>query len=257
MQWMKRNQYGLLVTAFSVLVLAVLLPQATPPRDVPAELIDPFFEQVGRWAVRMLLLCLAMTPLHRVFGWRAALKLRKPLGLWAFAFAAIHFADYLGLSPNNPQYGLTWPETLTQPYILLGVVALVVLALLAVTSNQWAMRRLKKWWKRLHRLVYAAAVLGVVHGIIAAANGKKAFFRDEIYINELKLYLAVLVVLLAFRIPLVHRAARHVRLSLTNALRSRTRRKVNVPPVSVIEHYIEESDLMETEAEPAVMHDQG
>ena len=251
MGWIKRNWHGLLVSVFALLVLALLAQQSTQLTGLPGKTVDPFFEQAGRWAVRMLLVCLAMTPLHRLFGWRAALKLRKPLGLWAFAFAAIHLADYMGLPPYDPQ----WLQNLTQPFILLGIAAFLVLALLAVTSNKWAMRCLKKWWKRLHRLVYGAATLGAVHGIIAAANGKKAFFRDDIYIHEMKVYLVVLVVLLALRLPLVHRTARKLVVALSMARTPKLERAVDSPRTPVIERYIEESDLMETEVEPEAVGD--
>jgi sulfoxide reductase heme-binding subunit YedZ len=227
------------------MVLALLAIQATPLKNVPPQLFNSLFEQAGRWAVRLLLVCLAMTPLHRVFGWRAALKLRKPLGLWAFAFASIHFVDYFGLPP----YDLEWLQNLTQPFILLGIAALILLTLLAVTSNQWAMRRLKKWWKRLHRLVYGAALLGAVHGIIAASNGKKAAFREEIYIHEIKAYLVVLVVLLVLRLPIVHRTARKLIVPISTMRTPKPKRAVEISRTPVIERYIEESDLMESEVE--------
>jgi hypothetical protein len=106
------------------------------------------------------------------------------------------------------------------------------------------MRRLKKWWKRLHRLVYAAAVMGAVHGVIAAANGKKAFFRDDAYIHEMKAYLVVLIVLLVLRVPLVRRAVHKVVAAASALHLHRLGDHDETAPTPVIERYIEESGLI-------------
>jgi len=156
----------------------------------------------GKWSLRFLLLCLAMTPLNTLFGWRSAVKLRKPLGLWAFAFGVLHFAFYV----------LAWGsfDFLKPPvasYIFLGIGTLSILSALAVTSNRWAMKRLGKNWKRLHRLVYLAGGVAVVHALLATTMGKKVLIRDPNAQQELAVYLFVLVILLALRIPVIRSAA--------------------------------------------------
>ena len=154
----------------------------------------------GKWAIRFLLVCLSMTPLNRYLGWSSAIKLRKPAGLWAFGFAVLHVVAYI----RDTQF--TWLALSMPSFIVLGMLGLLILAALAVTSNRWAMRRLRKNWKRLHKLVYLAGNLVVFHAILATAVSKKIGARDPQAIHELKVYLALLIVLLGVRIPLVRRA---------------------------------------------------
>jgi DMSO/TMAO reductase YedYZ heme-binding membrane subunit len=115
-----------------------------------------------------------------------------------------------------------------QPFIALGLLGLFILTVLAITSNRWAMRRLGKHWKRLHRLVYLAGMAVVFHALLATTMSKKMFVRDPQAIDELKLYLALLVVLLIVRIPLVRRVLKQM-LAL-----SRLRRKANLAVVPII-----------------------
>lgn len=176
-----------------MLILALSQGSAAGPGG---DSLDPGLES-GKWAIRFLLLCLAMTPLQTYFGWRSVVSLRKPAGLWAFGFAGLHLLLYLKEAGWD---WLTWPLPL---YLALGLLGLLILTALALTSNRWAMRRLKKQWKRLHRLVYLAGGAGAVHALLAAAASKKVMVYDPQAISELWVYLAVLVVLLALRLPLV------------------------------------------------------
>jgi sulfoxide reductase heme-binding subunit YedZ len=212
--WLGRNWHWIITNLAGVGILTVLWLQFG--FDIGVGLIadgsslyeiDPFFEQTGRWSIRFLLICLAMTPLHRIAGWRQGLKLRKPVGLWAFAFAAIHYADLTNLHP----FHLGWVGSpKTAYYYYLGAAALIILTLMALTSTQWAQRLLKKWWKRLHRLVYIAALLGFTHGLIAATTTKRAFLRDDVYAHEMQLYLVILIVLLCLRIPVIQNGLRKI-----------------------------------------------
>ncbi|MBI4673069.1 MAG: ferric reductase-like transmembrane domain-containing protein [Chloroflexi bacterium] len=160
---------------------------------------DPMLES-GKWAVRFLLICLAMTPLNSYFGWRSVIKLRKPVGLWAFAFALVHVAYLIREGRLD-----TFLYLMQQPFIALGVLGLVVLSALALTSNRWAMRHLGKWWKRLHRLVCAAGIAVTTHAVLAATMSKKVMVRDPRFNVEGYVYLAVLVALLAVRLPVLRR----------------------------------------------------
>jgi sulfoxide reductase heme-binding subunit YedZ len=91
-----------------------------------------------------------------------------------------------------------------------GAAALVILTLMALTSTQWAQRLLKKWWKRLHRLVYVAALLGFTHGLLAATTTKRAFLRDEVYMYEMQLYLVILIILLCLRVSFIQNGVRKI-----------------------------------------------
>lgn len=147
-----------------------------------------------------------MTPLNRYFGRRGAIRLRKPAGLWAFGFTAVHLFYYL----NEYQLSMfVWP--MQQLFIILGIVGFVILLALAATSSQWAMRRLKKNWKRLHRLVYLAGVSVTVHAMMATDVSKRIIARDPYVLPQLIFYFVLLLLLLAVRLPLVHRVVRGIR----------------------------------------------
>jgi methionine sulfoxide reductase heme-binding subunit len=156
------------------------------------------FQESGRWAIRFLLISLAISPLYYLFGWKKLIGLRKSAGLWAVAFTLIHlrlfFAD------------ITWGKIVYQSYFWIGLAGFIILALLALTSHPWAMRWMKKWWKRLHRLVYIAGILVVLHSILAIEKVKLSNL-DEIRL-EMRIYLVILLVLLVLRISWLRRLIR-------------------------------------------------
>lgn len=147
--------------------LLCLLPAALLVRDamgdaLGANPVEALLHATGDWTLRMLLITLAVTPVRRLSGWAWPLRLRRMLGLFAFFYALLHLTVYLWLDRQ-----LLWSEILVdlteRPYITLGFAAILILVPLAATSTRAMMRRLGRNWKRLHRGVYAAAVLGVVH----------------------------------------------------------------------------------------------
>jgi sulfoxide reductase heme-binding subunit YedZ len=199
MTWLKKQKWWLLLNGAALIVMMVVVTQGSLEMAYAADTFDPFLAS-GKWAVRFLLLSLSMTPINTYFGWRGAIRLRKPAGLWAFGFAAVHLTYYFY------EYEFTmlvWP--IQQFYLVLGLLGFVILLAMAVTSNKWAMRQLKKNWKRLHQLVYLAGILIAFHAILAAGGSKRIFLRDPDVLPELILYFLLLVVLLAVRIPLVRR----------------------------------------------------
>jgi sulfoxide reductase heme-binding subunit YedZ len=157
---------------------------------------DPGLES-GIWSIRFLLVSLSMTPLNTYFGWSSAVRLRKSAGLWSFGFASVHVLYFLSAFPLN---WLTWPM---HNFILLGLAGMSILTALAVTSNTWSMKRLGKNWKRLHRGVYLAGVAVTTHSLLAAQMSKKLMFRDPQAQHELRIYTAVLCLLLVVRLPVV------------------------------------------------------
>jgi len=123
--------------------------------------IQELINRTGLWAVRLLLITLAVTPLRHWIGQAWPVRLRRMLGVFAFVYALLHLLVYLTLDQAFiPALILT---DATRPYILVGYAALALLIPLAVTSTDGMMRRLGARWKRLHRLVYPAAVLAVLH----------------------------------------------------------------------------------------------
>ncbi len=118
--------------------------------------------ELGIWALRFLLMSLAMTPLRRWTGLSFWISYRRMLGLYAFAYALLHFLTYFAFYLQF-DVGNVLEEIAERPYITVGFTALLLMVPLAVTSTRRAMRRLGRNWQRLHRLVYGVAVLVVLH----------------------------------------------------------------------------------------------
>jgi sulfoxide reductase heme-binding subunit YedZ len=143
----------------------------------------------GDWALRFLLLSLAVTPLRRLFGWSWVAPLRRTLGLTAFGYACLHYLIYLGLE-HFFDWQLIVEDVLKRRYVWAGFAAFLCLASLAVTSTRAMIRRLGRRWVSLHRLVYLAATLAVVHFLWLV----KSDLREPL------LYAAVLTLLLGLRL---------------------------------------------------------
>ncbi|WP_322507370.1 protein-methionine-sulfoxide reductase heme-binding subunit MsrQ [Anaerolinea sp.] len=155
----------------------------------------------GDWALIFLLLSLACTPLSLLFKWRQALRFRRPLGLYAFLYASIHFLIYVWLD-----YGWAWnfilPSLREKPFILAGALALFILLLLALTSFDFSPRWLGKHWKTLHRLVYLAGILVILHFAWAS---KGDLFRLSGEILRPLIAGVILFGLLILRLPPIRR----------------------------------------------------
>jgi sulfoxide reductase heme-binding subunit YedZ len=126
----------------------------------PIELCNRY---LGDWALRFLLIALAVTPLREATGWAAVGRFRRMLGLFAFAYVVLHLSSYVGLDQFF-DFAAIGREIVKRRYITLGMVAVVLLLPLAVTSTDGMVRRLGgRRWRALHRLVYVIAPLGVAH----------------------------------------------------------------------------------------------
>jgi sulfoxide reductase heme-binding subunit YedZ len=174
-------------------------------RMEPIAFENPFFVAVGKWAIRFLLLSLAITPLYAFTGWRPLNRLRKPMGLAAFLFVAVHAGLYVFYKGGMYTDERALWQRLTEPtFVIYGVIAFIILALLTATSIKPTMRLMGRYWKPLHRLVYVAGLMMMLHSITAATSGKRPFMPGGVEsANELKVYLAVLAVLLALRVPFI------------------------------------------------------
>ncbi len=157
--------------------------------DLTANPISFITNHLGDWTLRILLASLAMTPLRLITGWGWPALLRRLLGLFAFAYATMHFAVWI-LLDHFFNWGQMAEDLVKRPYITMGILALLGLVPLAVTSTAGMVRRLgARTWKRLHRLVYAVGVLAALHFVWLAKVG-----RTDQYVHA-----AVLVLLLAVR----------------------------------------------------------
>ena len=145
--------------------------------------------EAGEWTLRFLLLTLAITPFRQIFRMVEIARLRRMIGLFAFFYASIHFLSWMAFI-----LGFRWlaiaEELVERPYITVGFLAYVILFLLGVTSTNSMVRRLGKNWKRLHKFVYAASILAIVHLLW--------ILRTDV--TEAVIYGVLLVILLGYRI---------------------------------------------------------
>ena len=156
--------------------------------DLTVNPIEYVTRTLGETALQLLLASLALTPLRLLFGIGWPLTLRRLLGLFAFFYAALHFAVWVVLD-HFFDWRTMADDVVKRPWITVGVLALVLLIPLAATSTTGMIRRLGGVaWRRLHRLVYVAAVLGVLHYIWLA---KKVLFAPWVYAAVLALLLAI------------------------------------------------------------------
>lgn len=144
---------------------------------------------LGDWALRFLLIALAVTPLKVLTGWAGAVRFRRMLGLFAFAYVVLHLNSYVVLDQFFAWQAI-WKDILKRWYITVGMTTFVLLVPLAATSTKAMVKRLGgRRWQVLHRLVYAAGVGGVIHFYLMV----KADVREPLA------YAAVLAVLLGIR----------------------------------------------------------
>ncbi len=158
--------------------------------------IEAVLNRLGFWTLTLLTLSLAATPAHEILGLSWPIRLRRTLGLLAFAYGALHLSWYVGIDKFFDLAGIA-RDVVKRKFITVGFIALVLLVPLAVTStDRWVRRLGYKRWKRLHRLVYAAAILGVVHFL----------WRVKADHTEPLLFAAALGTLLAARVAVWARA---------------------------------------------------
>ena len=145
--------------------------------------------ETGEWALRFLLLTLAITPFRQIFRVAEIAGLRRMIGLFAFFYASIHFLSWMAFILAFRWLAIA-EELVERPYITVGFMAYVILFLLGVTSTNSMVRRLGKNWKRLHKFVYAASILAIVHLLW--------ILRTDV--TEAVIYGVLLAILLGYRI---------------------------------------------------------
>lgn len=152
------------------------------------EPIEALEHEFGELALQLLILGLAISPLRRFAGLNL-MKFRRAIGVLTFSYVALHLLIWLVLDVQIPSQ--IWADIIKRPYITVGMVAFVLLLPLAITSNNWSVHRLGPRWRKLHRLVYPAAILGALHYVMLA----KGFQIEPL------VYLAIILGLLALRLP--------------------------------------------------------
>lgn len=165
--------------------------------DLGANPIEEVLHRLGWWGLVFLCLTLAVTPVRRITRRPGLSRLRRPLGLIGFGYVALHFLAYLGLD----QF-FDWPyileDVIERPYIIAGFSGFLILTVLAVTSTRGWIRRLGPRWRKLHRLLYVAVPLGVLH----------YYWQVKADTREPLVFAAVLGLLLAVRLLLARTGRR-------------------------------------------------
>jgi len=133
----------------------------------------------GTWALVMLCITLAITPLRRLTGRNTLVRLRRMFGLYAFFYACVHFSIFVWLE-HWFDLGAMLGDVFERPFVTVGFLALLLMVPLAVTSNQAMIRRLGRNWQVLHRLIYVIAPMAILHFWWHKA-GKNDFFEPTIY----------------------------------------------------------------------------
>ncbi len=190
--WLKKN--GMHLVHLGGLAPLALLAWDAFTGNLTVNPIQYLTQRTGYAAIILLIASLVCTPLSVVSGWKRILALRRPLGLYGFLYAVLHMLMFTTLD-----FGLNIPlivqEVAEKRYILVGTSALLLLVPLALTSTKGWQRRLGHSWKRLHRLVYLAAPLALVH----YAWAQKSDIRQPLILG------ALVAVALILRLPAVRR----------------------------------------------------
>ena len=153
---------GLRAAAFALVVVpALLMLFDIATGGLGAKPVTELTHRTGDWAIRLLIISLAITPLRRITGWGRWIIVRRMLGLAAFFYALAHLFIYIADEDFNLLKVAS--EIVLRIYLTIGFVALLGMALLAATSTDWAIRKMGANWHRLHSIVYGIAVLAVVH----------------------------------------------------------------------------------------------
>jgi sulfoxide reductase heme-binding subunit YedZ len=154
----------------------------------------------GIWALRFLLITLAITPVRRVTGWNRLIQYRRMLGLFAFFYACLHLLSYMAFD-RLFEFGEIVTDIGERPFITAGMTAFVLMIPLAITSTKGSIRRLGRRWQTLHRLIYISGAAACLHFVWKV----KVVFGEPVY------YAAILMILLGARVAWRLRSAGKIR----------------------------------------------
>ena len=182
--------------------LLCLLPAALVVGDtfgitgqLSANPVEDILDRFGNWAIRLIMITLAVTPLRQITGWNWLTRFRRMLGLFTFFYALMHFSTWLlldrGLAVDPAFQWASILEDLTErPFITIGFAALLLLTAMAVTSTNGMRRRMRRAWDKLHYSAYAVGVLGVWH----------YWWQVKKDASDAWIYAVILALLLGYRI---------------------------------------------------------
>ena len=157
--------------------------------ELGANPIEAITRRMGDWALRLLLITLAISPIIRFTGWNSLVKFRRMLGLFVFFYACVHLSLYITLDKFF-DFAEIFDDVIKRPFITAGFSAFILLIPLAVTSSNKMIERLQYRWIQLHRLIYIIGIIAVLH----------FWWMVKIDTREPAIYAVILVALLGFRI---------------------------------------------------------
>ncbi len=193
-QWIRRVKPAVFLVC---LVPALLLARdAFTPGGLGVNPIETITHRTGDWALRFLLISLAVTPVRWITGWLPLIRFRRMWGLFAFFYACLHFSTYMVFDHFFNLQSII-EDVAERRYVTAGMFGFLILIPLAVTSTQGWIRRLGRRWTMLHRLAYVAAAAGVVHFL----------WLVKLSIFEPMIYAVILAVLLGARVAKRYRSA--------------------------------------------------
>ena len=162
--------------------------------DLSANPIEFITRSTGTWALVLLCITLAMTPLRMMTGSSIWIRYRRMLGLFSFFYACIHFGIWIWLDLDFDLIEM-WKDVLKRPFITMGFLSFVLMIPLALTSNHWAQKKLGRRWSLLHRSIYVIAGTVILH-----YWWHKAGKND---LQTVSIYAGAIIILLALRLPII------------------------------------------------------
>ena len=157
--------------------------------ELGANPIEAITRRMGDWALRLLLITLAISPIIRLTGWYSLVKFRRMLGLFVFFYVCVHLSLYITLDKFF-DFAEILDDVIKRPFITAGFSAFILLIPLAVTSSNKMIERLQYRWIQLHRLIYIIGIIAVLH----------FWWMVKIDTREPAIYAVILAALLGFRI---------------------------------------------------------
>jgi len=183
LKYFRSSVFLLSTIPFIVITYKIFLNKLGP------EPIKEITHHTGEWTLLFLIFTLAMSPLKQITNMNIWISVRRMLGLFAFFYASLHMLTYVGLDYRFDMNEIS-KDILTKRFIFVGFAAWLLLVPLALTSSKKMMSVLKQYWKKLHRLIYLIALLGITHFIWLVKKD----------VTEPLIYLLIILFLLAFRV---------------------------------------------------------
>ena len=182
-KYFKPSVFILSTVPFIIIVYKIFLNQLGP------EPIKEITHHTGEWTLLFIIFTLAMSPLKQITNMNIWISIRRMLGLFVFFYASLHMLTYVGLDYRFDISEIS-KDILTKRFIFVGFAAWLLLVPLALTSSKKMMKIFKQYWKKIHRLIYLIALLGVTHFIWLVKKD----------ITEPLIYLLIILFLLVFRV---------------------------------------------------------